>query len=151
MARLGRQVVTLISILDANRTTALDARHRDGKPYHGLTIFELDDIAMSDSGCQDNIVDVSFGVVLSSRSPSGDNKLDGVKTIALDVTPEYDEGSAEAPSRGHELLELIIIWTCNLANPGITYPDIKRIVVPDSAGNLCHANSTCNRYRTMRP
>ena len=140
MARLGRQVVTLISILDANRTTALDARHRDGKPYHGLTIFELDDIAMPDAGRKDNIVDVSFGVVLSSRSPSGDNKLDGVKTIALDVTLQYDECSAEAPSRGHELFELIIIWTCNLSDPGVAYPDVKRIVVPNSAGNLCHGN-----------
>lgn len=99
MARLSSEVVALISILDADRTATLDARHRDGKPDHGFTIFELNDIAMSDSGCQDNIVDVSFGVVLIPGCPPGDNKLDGVKTISLDITPEYDEGSAEAPSR----------------------------------------------------
>lgn len=84
--------------------------------------------------------DIECCVVLAGGCPSGHNLSDGVGLVPANVASEDAERSPEPIGDVDELFKFGVGWVLHFTQPGITNPNIKRIIV---------ANPPWNSYRLL--
>ena len=117
-----------------NVLAALDEDHRVNQVDKSFFVTIIQLCIWSNAGELTHRVDILDGVVLRTRSPSGNNVGYRCKMVPTDIATQEDEASAQAIEHRHELFKFVVGGVRNFAKPYIADANIQGVVVADAAG-----------------
>ena len=82
-----------------------------------------------------DIVDVFDGVVFGGWCPCRKDHGHGIAMVVVDVATQEHETCSESIFDMDELLEVLVGWVLDFAQPDIAYSNVQGVVVADSTWN----------------